>query len=342
VPLVAMIAFLAVLWLLQRRSGAAVSRACFFAYFTVALLPALGLIDNFVFRFSLVFDHFQFSQAMRPLALTGAGLARAWNFLRSGPIRARSLSCEIPTPTPIPRYADTPIRFYRLWRPALCTGLLMVLGIASWQRAWLYKDQETLWSDTVARNPNCWMGHNNLGLALLHSGQIDGAIRHTQKAVEIKPYYVEAYNNLGNVLLHTGKSGEAMKQYQMALEINPNDAGDHYNLSVALAQTGQLDEAIAEDQKALGINPNYAEARINLGNVFLQKGQLREAIEQYQAAIKINPRLVEARANLGVALAQNGQLEDAITEFEAALRLNPNLGMVRNNLARAKMMQAAK
>jgi hypothetical protein len=39
------------------------------------LLPLLGLIDNPIFRFSLVFDHFQYLGSIGPLALAGTGLA---------------------------------------------------------------------------------------------------------------------------------------------------------------------------------------------------------------------------------------------------------------------------
>jgi hypothetical protein len=46
----------------------------------------------------------------------------------------------------------------------LCAGLLLPLGVASWRRARVYDSQETLWTDTVAKNPHCCVGHNDLGL----------------------------------------------------------------------------------------------------------------------------------------------------------------------------------
>src|SRR5271165_1838934 len=81
-PLLAVILLFTVLWF-KRRSGVAESRACFFAfaYFMTALLPVLGLIDTFVFRYSLVFDHFQYLASIGPLALAGAGLARSSDYV---------------------------------------------------------------------------------------------------------------------------------------------------------------------------------------------------------------------------------------------------------------------
>ena len=78
-PLLAVIIVLFILWL-KRESW---SRPWFFvfAYFLAALLPVLGLVDNSIFRYSLVFDHFQYLASMGPLALAGAGMVRLADFV---------------------------------------------------------------------------------------------------------------------------------------------------------------------------------------------------------------------------------------------------------------------
>ena len=175
-PLLAVIVILSIFWLKR----ALWSRACFFAfaYFIAALLPVLGLIDNPIFRFSLVFDHFQYLGSIGPLALAGTGLAWFSDFI-------------------IPK---------KPWlQSTLCAGLLLILGMASWQRTWAYESQETLWTDTLAKNPNSWLGHCNLGLALFQKGRVDDAIAQYQKAVEIYPNYLAAHYNLGNALLQKGQ-----------------------------------------------------------------------------------------------------------------------------------------
>jgi len=272
-PLLAVIIVLFILWL-KRESW---SRPWFFvfAYFLVALSPVLGLVENPIFRYSLVFDHFQYLASMGPLALIGAGLTRLADFI-------------------FPE---------RSWmQSSLCAGLLLVLGILGWQRAWAYESNETLWSDTLIQNSNCWMGYNNLGLALFQKGEVD----------------------------------EAMAQFQKALEINPNYDDAHYNFGNILLQRGQLDEAMAQYEKALEINPNYADAHNNLGNILLQKGHLDEAIEQYQKALKINPNYAAVRNNLGVILLQKGRADEAIAQFQEALRLKPDFDSAQNNLAKAQ------
>src|SRR5271165_4336617 len=305
-PLLGVIFLFCILWL-KRGVWA---RACFFAfaYFLTALLPVLGLIDTFIFRYSLVFDHFQYLASIGPLALAGAGLARSSDYV-------------------LPK---------RPWLQAvLCAGLLLILGLASWQRTGVFKSEEILWSDTLAKNPDCWLGYNNLGNALLQKGQLGEAIAQLQRALQIYPDYADGHYNLGVAFVREGKLDDAIAQYQKALEINPNYAEAHGNLGAAFFREGALDDAIAQFQKALEINPNYAEAHTNLGLALVQKGQLGEAIEQYQITLKINPKYALAHANLGVAFIRNGQLDDAIAQFQEALRLNPNLSAVRDSLAKA-------
>ena len=62
------------------------------------------------------------------------------------------------------------------------------------------------------------MARNNLGIALAGRGQIDAAIAHYQKVLEIKPD-AEAYNNLGLALAGRGQINAAITHYQKALEI---------------------------------------------------------------------------------------------------------------------------
>jgi tetratricopeptide (TPR) repeat protein len=304
--LLAVIVILSIFWLNRERW----SRACFFAfaYFTVALLPTLGLIDNPIFRYSLVFDHFQYLASMGPLALAGAALTRFSGFI-------------------IPR------KEWLQW--ILCAGLLLILGMVSWQRTWIYQSEATLWTDTLAKNPNCWVGYNNLGRSFFGKGQLDEAIALYKKALEINPNYAFAHSNLGATLFRKGRLDEAIAQYQKALEINGNYAEAHSNLGAALVQKGQLDAAVAQCQKALEIKPIYAEAHFNLGVTFLQKGQVDEAVTQFQKAVEINPNYEDARTNLGNVLFREGQLDEAVAQLQKAVEINTNDPEAHTNLGMA-------
>jgi len=305
-PLLAVITLLLILWL-KRETWL---RPFFFtfAYFVAALLPVLGLVDGFFWRYSLVGDHFQYLACMGPLALAGAGLT--W-------------------------LAQTVMPNKREMQAGLGAGLLLILGLMSWQRAWAYNSDEVLWTDTLAKNSECWMGYDNLGNAVIQKGQVDRAILQYQRALKINPNDAMAYNNLASALLQKGQVDEAIEQCQNALKINPNDAAAYNNLGHALFKKGQVDEAIEQYQHALKISPSFAQACYNLGNALFQQGQVEEAIEQFRNALKTKPNYAEACNNLGNALLQKGQVDEAIQQFQNAIKINAYVAEAYNNLGSA-------
>jgi protein O-mannosyl-transferase len=265
--------------------------------FAGTLWPALGFINIYPMRYSFVADHFQYLSSAGLITLGAVWLSR--------------------------------------WRRIVPVALTVLLSILTWRQAGVYQNLGTLWRDTLAKNPTSWLTHNNLGNLLFQAGQVDEAIIHFQRALQISPDYAEAHNNLAGALLQGGHADAAIAQIRRALAIDPNYAEAHNNLGIALSQSGRMDEAIAEYRKALEISPGYAEAHNNLGNVLGRRGHRDEAIAHYQQALEIFPGYAEAHNNLGNALLQDGRVTEAIAHFRRALELRPSSTTVHNNLAAA-------
>ncbi|MCE0497588.1 MAG: tetratricopeptide repeat protein [Methylacidiphilales bacterium] len=297
---------LAGLWMARGRIGKGVWVAFMHFYITTSMLVLIEVLTRM--RYSFVSDHWQYFGAVGMFALFAAGLTAGLDWL--------GLEGK---PTGL----------------VLKLGLLLVLGTLSWQQAWAYKSDEALWNDTLAKNPNCWMAHNNLGNDLLDKGQVDEAMAEFQKVLEIDRNDAEAHYNLGNALLQKGQVDEAIAEYQKALAIKPNYAEAHYNFGNALMQEGQVDEALGEYQKALEIDPNDAEVHNNYGTALLQEGRLDEAMAQYQLALQIDPDFAEAHTDFGMVLLKKGQVDEAITEYQKALAIDPNLAEIHYDLGNA-------
>ena len=228
-------------------------------------------------------------------------------------------------------------RYRRVVLGGLATGILAALMFCARAQTPYWRNSETLWTHTLACTSDNFIAQNNLGSVLLQRGEVDEAMVHYQKALEIKPDSAETHYNLGNVLLQQGKVDEAIAQYQKALEINPDYAETHYNLGNALLKKGRVDEAISQYQMALQINPDYAEAHINFGIALLQKGNVDEAIAQYQTALEIKPNSAETCYHLGNALLQKGRVDEAIAQYQKALEINPENAEAHNNLGNAQL-----
>ena len=221
------------------------------------------------------------------------------------------------------------------------TIILMALIFCARAQTAYWRNSESLWTHTLACTSDNFIGHNNLGIALLKTGNVDEAMVHYQMALEINPDFAEAHNNLGNFLFQKGSVDEAMVHYQKALEINPDYAEAHYNLGYALLKMGNVDEAIAHLQKALQINPDYAEAHNNLGYAFIQKGRVDEATAHFQKALQINPDYADAHNNLGNILLEKGSVDEAIIHFQKALQIKPDFAEAHKNLSNALLQKGS-
>jgi len=287
------VAILLVLWLARGRLGR--GPLVTVLYFGGTLFPVLGFLNAYGMRYSFVWDHWVYLPSLGMIALAAALVARGAEYLRQPAVR---------------------------WGCALV--VLPVLAVLTWRQCGMYADSETLWRTTIARNPDNWLAHNNLGTALSDRGQLDEAMMHFQKAVEIQPDFAETYNNIGIVYWDKGRLDEAIAQFEKALKIQPENPQAYNNLGMVLAQKGLADEAITQFQKALAIEPDYADAHYNIGVILAPKGQLDEAIGQFRIAIALRPDLASAHYNLGMALGQKGLVDEAIAQFEEVLRFKPD------------------
>ena len=301
-PLAAL-AVIFILWLLRQRLGKGPLVAVLF--FAGTLFPALGFFDIYPMRFSFVADHFQYLASMGLIALGAATVSTLLKQLSPGRRKAGL---------------------------ALCAAVLVVLGMLSWQQGNIYRDAETLYQDTITKNPNSWMAHNNLGLILKAQGRHQEAIAHFSRALQIRPNDAEVHNNLGNALALKGETEKAIAHFIKALELEPNLPGAHNNLGNILEHQGKINEALYHYSTALQLEPTFADAYFNLGNLQARQGKSEEAIVNFTLALQLKPEFAEAHNSLGVVLARQGKLKEAIDHFREAIRINPHFRQAHRNL----------
>ena len=93
---------------------------------------------------------------------------------------------------------------------AVGAPVVLALGVVTALHAGDFRDPRTLWMDTLAKNPESWMAHNNLGVLLKEDGNADGAITHYLKSLRLNPDFPEAHTNLGGALAGKGLFDEAV------------------------------------------------------------------------------------------------------------------------------------
>ncbi len=252
-PVAALGAVLA-LWMTRRRIGKGPLAAVL--VFVVTLAPALGFFDVFPMRYSWVADHFQYLASAALIALfaatlTGSGVAPA------------------------------------AWRRGMTGLILTVLGVLTWRHALAYKDAETLWRDTISKEPGSWA----------------------------------ARCNLGNILVQRGDTREATAQYEEALRLNPRSIEAHNNLGTILYKQDRTEEAAAHFAEAVRLEGHFVVARLHLASALIRMDRNGEAIEQFELILHDQPSLIPAHQQLAQALEREGRTQEAIEERAEVFRL---------------------
>ena len=207
-PWLAMLVIVVACWTLRRHLWA---KAFTFGagYYALALSPVLGFANVYYFRYSFVADHFAYLAGMGFIALVVAGFA---SVVKQRPIQV--LASVI---------------------------ALGILGMQTWVHCEVFHDNETLWLDTLQKNPTSALAHNNLGNLYQHHGQLPLALDHLQEAARLAPGYAETHNNLGVVFAQSGRTDEAIAQFSEAVRLRPSYSDARTNLLHALAeQANQL------------------------------------------------------------------------------------------------------
>jgi tetratricopeptide (TPR) repeat protein len=145
--------------------------------------------------------------------------------------------------------------------------LTMIVGcnsVLTYQRNKVWKDEFTLWDDTVKKSPYKARPYNNRGFAYDKQGNFTQAISDYNKAIGLNPEYAEAYTNRGVAYAKQNNFTQAMPDFIKAIELNPKLAAVYNNRAVVYYKLKKYDEAWADVHKAqyLGaaVNPGFLKA----------------------------------------------------------------------------------
>ncbi len=308
IPLLILIGLLILFWYYRKGWG----RSFLFGlgYFVVTLFPVLGFFDIYFMKFSLVADHWQYFSIISVIALTVGLISHA---------------------------AEQD----RFRRPAIALAVIAVclLSFKTWTQAKIYKDQETLWEDTLTKNSASKLALNNIGVIRKQQGKFDEAAKHFSAVLQINPDDSEAHYNMGVVLEAQGKLEEAARHYSEALRIRPNDAEIHTILGEIRNRQGKLDEAVRHYSQVLRIKPSDIQTLMTVGMLLGQQGKTAEAVTQFSEVLKLSPDNAGAHFNTGLALAQQGKFDEAVKSYYQALKIRPDYVEAHYNLGIALARQ---
>lgn len=208
--------------------------------------------------------------------------------------------------------------------------------------------------------------HNNRGVALMASGDPEGAIAEFEKGVaagggipslvglanarlirrdldeaaaiiesirEIDPDARMLPALTGRLADHRGDTAVAERLLREAVRRDPADSRSHARLGHVLERKGDLAGALAHYRAAVTADPDNAEALSYLGNALRMRGDLEAAEAAYRAAVRTDPRYPGAYNNLGLMLQARGRLDEAAALYRKGLEQAPASALLHNSLA---------
>lgn len=273
------------------------------AFFVVTIFPAMGFFNVWPFIYSFVADHFQYHASIGTIVLIGG--SAAW--------LARHR----------PRVLIAP-----------ATVVLVLLFAQTWRHGAIYRDADTVWRDTIAKNPDAWAAHNNLASSLLTQAQHaraagdDAAARerlhesldHTTRSLEANPENLSAYTNHGEALRMLGRADEAVPYFRYVVDNAPVPLPRAYfNLGRALYMVGDHDEARRWHEQATEAAPSWPRPHEELGRIAIAAEDFETAITRLERVAALDPTDTRVWETLCALAEQLGRYRDAERYFRSAV-----------------------
>lgn len=314
-PVLALLVF-ATLWALKNRIGKGPFAGV--AIFVVALMPALGFINYFPMRFSFVADHFQYMAQIAPIALIISGTHRIAELISHNSLnKATFIACAV---------------------------VILLLGGRTLAEQEKYENLYTLWTDTLAKNPACWMAHNNLGVLLAKNGIFRQAGAHYLETIRLNPYFAQARQNLAKMRKHVKRLNTADLPYQQMSYTTPHSAWFYDIAGDAMTKLKRYVWAEWFYKKAINKAPGTATGFYKLGNLANHQNKFKKAIKYYRKAIQLQPLHAGAHRALGKIYIRLGKYNDALRHITTALKTDPfsarayhDLGLVYRHIGKPDM-----
>ena len=165
-----------------------------------------------------------------------------------------------------------------------------------------------------------------LGMIAFHAGQHESAVERIRKAIAIRGNEASYHSNLGAVFQAQRRLEEAIGcTYERALELKPDYVEACFNLGLALQLQGKQEAAEGYHERVLSLRPEHAAAHYNLGTIAQAQNRFEDAVARYAQAIALKPDFADAHANLAAVLHLQGKLDEAVAQYERAISIRPRL-----------------
>jgi len=180
------------------------------------------------------------------------------------------------------------------------------------------------------------LSHARAAYVLECNGDIDGAIKEYQEALNINPKNVHAHQRLGCLLYNAKRlPEEGMSHTAEALRLDPDDACARFDLGMALRHQGQVEKAVQQLARAVALMPegfdrryNPVDMRCSLGEALVTNGDAGRGETVLTEALSLDPKSAQAHYLLALAQAAQGRTQESAEHYAIARSLKPGVDTI--------------
>ena len=162
--------------------------------------------------------------------------------------------------------------------------------------------------------------HHTLGLVHLERNDLQRALFHIGRSLELNPGNAAAFRSMGDALARSGQSPLAIRAYEKSIGLDPQNPDPLLNMGNLFHEMGQFDRSKRSYQRILDRAPQHHRALNNLAKLYHDWGKLELALSFYDRCIQDNPDYAEARFNRSVLLLTMGEFKSGWQEYEWRFR----------------------
>jgi len=213
------------------------------------------------------------------------------------------------------------------------TGKIITAGLANIKKDW--KDIKPLnQTESGKVIADSAQDYYQRGYQYYEGGKYNIAIEFYNKAIKLKPDYLEAYNDRGIIYFIKGDYDKVITDLSQVLDLKLDYPEAYMVRARAYSAKSDYTNAIDDLNKAIELSPiNFPELYFQRGLAYDGKGDQNKAIIDYSKAIELNPSFGDAYNLRGLVYYAKSDYDKAILDFTKAINLSqanlPNLYIER-------------
>jgi tetratricopeptide (TPR) repeat protein len=197
----------------------------------------------------------------------------------------------------------------------------------------------------------------NKGVDCYEQGDLDSALVHLNRAINLNPSSAEAYANRGGIYNTKKNLDLALMDLNEAIRLKPDFAPAYANRGLVYYNRKDYERARADWEQTLRLDPQFPDIRKKLENLrrFSQdrklaelmkrgvdaasKGDPDQALADFNEAVRLDPDNADAYMNRGNSHSSIGSLDQAMDDYNKAIGLRPDYAAAYVNRGNLYEMQ---